>query len=73
MELLDGLTEDELTAQALAADPDEPLAPQARPFRMEDRPDGVLPDWYMPPVVAGRSRSHLIPVQRFAPVPERNA
>ena len=55
MELLDGLTEDELTAQALAADPDEPLDEDARPFRMDDAPDSVLPSWYMPPVVAGRS------------------
>jgi hypothetical protein len=55
MELLQGLTEDELTAQALAADPDEPLGDHARPFRMEDSPDAVLPSWYMPPVVAGRS------------------
>ena len=55
MDLLDGLTEDELTAQALAADPDEPIGPEARPFRGEDVPDALLPDWYMPPVLAGRS------------------
>jgi hypothetical protein len=55
MELLTGLTDDELTAQALAADPDEPLGPDARPFRSEEAPDGVLPSWYMPPVVPGRS------------------
>jgi hypothetical protein len=55
MELLTGLTDEELTAQALAADPDEPLGAEARPFRMEEGPDTVLPDWYMPPVVAGRS------------------
>jgi hypothetical protein len=56
VELLEGLTEDELTAQALAADPDEPLAPHAQPFRGDDPPDtSPLPSWYMPPVLAGRS------------------
>lgn len=55
MELLQGLTEDELTAQALAADPDAPLASTARPFRGEELPDAPLPSWYMPPVLPGRS------------------
>jgi hypothetical protein len=56
VELLEGLTDDELTAQALAADPDRPLSDDARPFRGEDPPDtSPLPGWYMPPVLAGRS------------------
>jgi hypothetical protein len=55
VELLQGLTEDELTAQAMAADPDAPLDPQARPFRGDEPPDAPLPSWYMPPVLAGRS------------------
>jgi hypothetical protein len=51
-----GLTEDELTAQALAADPDQPLDPHARPFRNEPTPGAeLLPSWYMPAVVPGRS------------------
>jgi hypothetical protein len=55
VELLEGLSDDELTAQALAADPDRPLDPHAQPFRGEDLPDSPLPSWYMPPVLAGRS------------------
>jgi hypothetical protein len=51
-----GLTEDELTAQAMAADPDQPVGADARPFL--DDPQGnadLLPSWYMPAVVPGRS------------------
>jgi hypothetical protein len=56
MALPTGLTEDELTAQALAADPDQPLGPDARPFRGEPgHEDDLLPSWYMPAVVPGRS------------------
>lgn len=56
MELLDGLTEEDLTAQALAADPDPLLGPDARPFRDDTvPPPELLPAWYMPAVVPGRS------------------
>ncbi len=56
MVLLQGLTEDELTAQALAADPDQPLSPSAVPFRSEPTKGAdLLPEWYMPAVVPGRS------------------
>ena len=56
MALPEGLTEDELTAQALAADPDEPLSSAAVPFRSEPTKGAdLLPDWYMPAVVPGRS------------------
>ncbi len=56
MVLPTGLTDDDLTAQALAADPDQPLEPGAVPFRGEPTPGpDLLPDWYMPKVVAGRS------------------
>ena len=56
MMLLQGLTEDELTAQALAADPDQPLSPSAVPFRSEPTKGAdLLPEWYMPAVVPGRS------------------
>ncbi|MCB1016354.1 MAG: hypothetical protein KDB10_14760 [Acidimicrobiales bacterium] len=46
----------ELTALALAADPDAPLPPDAVPFRGDDDPgDRLLPEWYMPGTVrAGR-------------------
>lgn len=56
MALLEGLTEDQLTAQALAADPDQPLNPSAVPFRTESANGAdLLPEWYMPAVVPGRS------------------
>jgi|CXWK01.1.fsa_nt_gi hypothetical protein len=56
MVLPEGLTEDELTAQALAADPDGALSPLAVPFRTEPTKGAdLLPDWYMPAVVPGRS------------------
>lgn len=56
MVLPEGLTEDELTAQALAADPDQPLSPLAVPFRSEPTKGAdLLPEWYMPAVVPGRS------------------
>ncbi len=56
MALPAGLTEDDLTAQALAADPDEPLSPFAVPFRTEaTKGADLLPEWYMPAVVPGRS------------------
>ncbi len=56
MVLPTGLSEDELTAQALAADPDEPLSPSALPFQAEPATGAeLLPEWYMPAVVPGRS------------------
>ena len=42
------MTDDELTALALAADPDTPVAADAVPF-VSDRGGGdLLPEWYMP-------------------------
>ena len=56
MALPEGLSEDELTAQALAGDPDQPLSPLAVPFRTEPTKGAdLLPEWYMPAVVPGRS------------------
>jgi len=53
------LDERELEALALAADPDQPLAPDARPWSGAGDRDGdgdeqadLLPHWYMPPAVA---------------------
>ncbi|HEY1734642.1 MAG TPA: hypothetical protein VGG23_09355 [Acidimicrobiales bacterium] len=54
------LTDDELTALALAADPDAPLSDDAVPvdLYLSQFPSplpGSLPAWYMP---AARARSH---------------
>ena len=46
------LDDDELTALALAADPDRPFDRDAVPIT---QPHGLLPDWYMPaPMSVGR-------------------
>lgn len=43
------LTDEELTALALAADPDAPIDVDAPSFWAAGaRPDGLLPEWYMP-------------------------
>lgn len=42
------LSDEELTAIALAADPDAPIDPDAEPFRVGDRGAALLPEWYMP-------------------------
>jgi hypothetical protein len=49
------LSDDELTALALAADPSLPLEPDAVPVFLGAGPfGGALPMWYMPPVSTGR-------------------
>jgi hypothetical protein len=57
----DPITEDELTALALAADPDQPLDGDAVPLSvyLSQLPglgpvSGLLPQWYMPPAMASR-------------------
>jgi hypothetical protein len=45
-------SDDELTAMALAADPDEALDADAQPWT--EPADGLLPNWYMPAPVAHR-------------------
>lgn len=62
---LDGepLSDAELTALALASDPDQPLDPDA--VALDLRPvefAGALPEWYMPPVVARVSKGWRRPV-----------
>jgi hypothetical protein len=42
--------DDELERLALAADPDEPVAPDATPLSPYPGGDTVLPDWYIAPV-----------------------
>jgi hypothetical protein len=47
------ITDDELTALALAADPDAPLGDDAVALPLyPDEPFGALPAWYMPPAMA---------------------
>jgi hypothetical protein len=47
-----GFTDEELTALALAADPDQPVDAGARPFDpYSGRSGNFLPMWYMPPVM----------------------
>lgn len=58
------ISDEELTALALAADPDQPLAPDAVPLSdyLADT-FGPLPEWYMAPVMArhsGRRRQAVI-------------
>ena len=51
------LTDEELTAFALAADVDQPLADDAVPFDAHLAGFGdLLPDWYMPAPAAYRGR-----------------
>jgi hypothetical protein len=53
-ELEDGVISDaELTALALAADPNAPLDPQAVPLPVYlSQAPAALPEWYMPPAMA---------------------
>jgi hypothetical protein len=47
-------TDEELTALALAADPQAPLDAQAVPLSVYlAQVPGILPGWYMPPAMAG--------------------
>ena len=59
-----GISDEELTALALAADPDEPLSADAVPLAdYLAEGFGPLPEWYMAPVMArhsGRRRQAII-------------
>jgi hypothetical protein len=64
-------TDEELTALALAADPDAPLAADAVPLDLypeqslglyPEQSLGLLPQWYMPPVMARGSKGWRTPV-----------
>ena len=49
------ISDEELTALALAADPDQPLDPDAVPFVAGDAAlAGLLPAWYMPATAGAR-------------------
>jgi hypothetical protein len=59
--LLAPISDEELTAQALAADPDQPLDPDAVPLNGGPEVDGLLPSWYMPtPMGVSRKRWHRV-------------
>lgn len=56
-----GITDAELTALALAADPDLPLPDDAEPFVPADGlATGLLPEWYMPAPSLRRSTSRTV-------------
>jgi hypothetical protein len=59
---LGAISDDELTAQALAADPDQPLDADAVVFTDSESPLGaLLPEWYMPsPVAVSHKRWHRV-------------
>lgn len=49
------VTDEELTALALAADPDFQVPDDAVPFSSAELPPALLPSWYMPAAVGGSS------------------
>ena len=57
------ITDDELAALALAADPDAPLAPDAVPWLLGPEPDpGGLPHCYLPPAMTRGPGRWRVPV-----------
>jgi hypothetical protein len=57
------LSDDELTALALAADPDAPLSDDAVPLSLHlAQFAGALPQWYMPPAMARNGSRWRLPV-----------
>lgn len=56
-------TDEELTALALAADPDAPVDPDAVPLSVYPEPGpNSLPVAYMPPAMSGVGRGWRVPV-----------
>ena len=57
-----GISDDELEALALAADPEQPLDPDAVPMAPAQGMSSQLPEWYMPPTssVRGKARRVLL-------------
>ncbi len=59
----DLISDEELTALALAADPDLPFDDDAEPFDARlgmGAGDGLLPDWYMPSPSPSRRRRDAV-------------
>lgn len=55
------ISDAELTALALAADPDQPIPDDAEPFVISDGvAAGLLPEWYMPAPTMRRSTPRTI-------------
>ena len=56
------IDDDELTASALAADPDQVACSDAVPFATANRsPSALLPEWYMPaPAASGAGRTRRV-------------
>jgi hypothetical protein len=57
-----GILDEELTALALAADPDAPIPDDAEPWTNGAGPAGLLPAWYMPPAVRTARRGRRVVV-----------
>jgi hypothetical protein len=57
-----GISDDELTELALAADPDAPLPADAVPMDVHLLQFGPLPLWYMPPVARSGSGKWRRPI-----------
>ena len=56
-------TDDELSALALAADPDVPIPDDAVPFGQPAADGALLPEWYMPvPGSFRRTRARVVAV-----------
>ena len=56
-----GISDDDLAREALAADPDAPLPPDAVSLWELEAPDdhaSLLPSWYMPAPANGGPRQH---------------
>ena len=65
--MTDGVTDDELTALALAADPDVEVPADAVPLHLLEAADeALLPDWYMPAPAGGGRRHHTSAQRRVA-------
>jgi hypothetical protein len=55
------LSDEELTALALAADPTAPLGANAIPWYGSADSVNLLPEWYMPrPIATGRGRANRV-------------
>ena len=66
----DAITDDELTALGLPADPDQPVEPDAVPIALDGAAAALLPEWYMPAPMSGRKWcGAAVAAQRDRPPP----
>jgi hypothetical protein len=55
------ISDEELTALALGADPDAPIPDDSEPWLVGAPGPGLLPAWYMPaPATSGRRRHRVV-------------